>query len=146
MTSNPIIEILGEFGAGYGEPDNLVVRFLLAAFFWAVLATAALRQWRRVGQSRDRWVGTAALLGLGRELWMFVMEYAAKQGTLPHDLTHHMYPPLEHLLTQFTYLVIGAAFANYFGASRRLVRRYLVGNAALIAGVYIVVQITWSEF
>jgi signal transduction histidine kinase len=146
MAVHPIIEVLGEFGAGYGQTENLVVRFLLAAFFWAVLAGTALRQARREGQRRDRWVAAAALLGLSRELWMFVMEYGAKRHALPHELTHALYPPLEHLLTQFSYLCAGAAFANYFGASRQLVRRYLTLNSALILGVYAAVQVTWPRF
>ena len=60
-----LLEILVAFGGGRGgEPGQVVVRFLLPAFFWAILAAVAFREYRRMVRDQDLSVGIAALAGI----------------------------------------------------------------------------------
>ncbi len=70
-----LLNILAEFRGGRDVPGNTVVRFLLAAFFWAQLANAAYFQSRKTLKRRDAYILVAALFGMARKLIMFAAEY-----------------------------------------------------------------------
>jgi PAS domain S-box-containing protein len=139
-----ITGVLVEFGGGVGgEPGNVAVRFLLPSFFWGVLAFVSLREWRRGGNKRDRYVGVASLVGLGRELLMFVSEYGGLTGLVSFDRMYGVYPPLEHAATMFCYVFTGAAFVHYQASWQRFSRRFFAGAAALTLVLYVVSAALW---
>jgi len=140
------LDALAQFGGGRGDLRNLVVRFLLASFFWGSLLLFAQAQWRDERRSRDRLIVLAAILGLARELAMLFGEYGAGLGYLPLGLTFKFYPPFEHALTMSSGLLISYAFINYFSVWPRHARRYLILGALSIGGLYLVVAPLWIGF
>jgi PAS domain S-box-containing protein len=141
-----ILEILKQFGAGEGDPGNNAVRFLLAGFFWTVLAVVSLQQHRRTGERRDLYVGAAAAFGLARELLMFLLEYGSYRGFFPPLLSYRVFPPLEHALTDMGRVFLGFAFLNYFLPGERSVRPFLKVGGAFVALLYLVTAPGWIRF
>ena len=108
-----LIHILVQFGGGKGgEPNNVAVRFLLPTFFWCVLAWISFREYRTAKNMKDFYVGTASLMGMARELLMFIAEYGAWRGFVPFNFIYNYYPPLEHAITMLSCSFTGYAFLN----------------------------------
>ncbi|HEY5996267.1 MAG TPA: PAS domain-containing protein, partial [Candidatus Deferrimicrobiaceae bacterium] len=144
--SKEILDILTQFGAGGGDPGNNAVRFLLAAFFWVVLAAVSTQQYRRSSDRRDLYVGIAAAVGLSRELLMFVLEYGAHRGIVPMLLSYRLFPPLEHALTDIGRIMLGAAFLNYFVPEKNWGKSFLKAGVALFVLLYLATAPTWVRF
>jgi PAS domain S-box-containing protein len=140
-----ILEILTQFGAGAGEPENNAVRFLLAAFFWLVLAVVSTQQYRRSSDRRDLYVGMAAAVGLSRELLMFVLEYGAHRGIVPTLLSYRLFPPLEHALTDIGRIMLGAAFLNYFIPDKRWGKTFLKAGIGFFVLLYLATALSWAR-
>ncbi|MBI5905794.1 MAG: response regulator [Deltaproteobacteria bacterium] len=141
-----LLEILSQFGGGRGDPGNNAVRFVLAAAFWAVLLSVALRRWRRDREKRDCLVGVAAAVGLTREAVMFLLEYGTFRGFIPNVLSYNVYPPLEHSLTGVARVLLGYAFLRYFLPDRKTPERFLAAGLACVAVLYAVTAPLWVRF
>lgn len=142
-----LLEILVAFGGGRGgEPGQVVVRFLLPAFFWAILAAVAFREYRRMVRDQDLSVGVAALAGLVRELLMFTAEYGSLRGWVDFDRMYHFYPPLEHAATATSSVLIAAAFIYSRKADRRFAVCYLTLSMTAIGLIYAVTATVWPTF
>jgi PAS domain S-box-containing protein len=139
-----IILILNQFGGG-GDPANNAVRFLLAAFFWLVLAVVSSQQYRRTSEKRDIYVALAAAVGMSRELLMFALEYGAHRGFVPTLLSYRLFPPLEHALTDFCRVMLGATFLNYFIPEKRWGKAYLATGAGLFLLLYVSTAVSWAR-
>jgi PAS domain S-box-containing protein len=107
---NVLLEILTQFGGGGAEPVQGAVRYLLPGFFWGGLALVAFVHWRAVRERRDRLVGIAALVGLSRELFLFVAVYGSSRGWIPVLPLLRLTPPLEHAATLLSSALICYAF------------------------------------
>ncbi|HEY3490147.1 MAG TPA: ATP-binding protein [Candidatus Deferrimicrobiaceae bacterium] len=143
---NEILEILKEFGAGGGDPGNNSVRFLLAGFFWMVLAVVSSQQYKRTNESRDLYIGIAAAFGLTRELLMFVLEYGAFRGFVPTLFSYRTFPPLEHMLTDIGRILLGFAFLRYFAPEKHFGRWFLRAGIAVFVALYLVSAPLWIRF
>ncbi len=141
-----IFEVLRQFGAGGGDPDNNAVRFLLAAFFWVVLAVVSSQQYKRSRKVRDLCIGIAAMVCLSRELMMFVLEYGTHRKFFPPIFSFRIFPPLEHALTDIGRVLLGASFLNYFIPGKRWGKQYLVSGIALFVLLYGVTAPGWTGF
>ncbi|TAK27192.1 MAG: PAS domain S-box protein [Chloroflexota bacterium] len=141
-----LLSLLAEFGGGGSDPGDNAVRFLLPAFFWSVLAYVALRQWRSSRDRKDVYIGVAALVGLFRELLMFVVFYGDYVGLVPQSQTHSFYPPLEHAATGIASFIVAYAFLRYFTQTRRLSRIYLTTALGATLLLYVVSAPTWSSY
>ncbi len=142
-----ILEILAQFGGGKGgEPGNVVVRFLLPTFFWAVLAGVAYREFLRSRNSKDLWVGIASTLGMAREMLMFTAEYGAWRQVVPFDFMYNYYPPLEHAATMISGLFIGYAFLNYQLNSPNFSRPFLAFSTFTTLVLYLLTTFQWPGF
>ncbi|MBI5631978.1 MAG: response regulator [Nitrospirae bacterium] len=142
-----IYEILFQFGGGRGgDPGNVAVRFLLPTFFWAILAWVAFREWKTDQQRKDLYVGIAALIGMFRELLMFVAEYGSWRGQISFDLMYNYYPPLEHAATMFSCIFIGAAFLRYLQVSEKFVRSFFFTSSVITGLLYIVTAPAWQNY
>ncbi len=141
-----ILAILTQFGAGPGDPENLSVRFLLAAFFWLSLLYISFSQWRNLSEERDRFIMIGALIGLLRELTMFFGEYSSLRGLIPHELTYQYYPPLEHTLTMLSSVFIAYAFIRYFLRNTFISKSYLVVGILSTFLLYLITFNTWISF
>ncbi len=111
---NEILLILTQFGGGPGDPGNTVVRFLLPSIFWTTLMFIAWGQWRRERERRDFYLSAAAVVGLSREMFMFVSEYGAYRGYLGYQKFYQIYPPFEHAATMVSIILVAYAFLRYF--------------------------------
>ncbi len=141
-----ILDILAQFGAGGGNPENLAVRFLLAAFFWAVLAMASISQWHKGKNKKDLYVSYAAIFGLARELIMFCLEDLALRQVFPLAITHLYYPPIDHALTQASYVAIGYAFLYYFHGDLKSTTFYRNIGFVSVVLLFGIVFPTWQNF
>jgi PAS domain S-box-containing protein len=145
--TNELIYILQQFGGGKGgEPGNAVVRFLLAAFFWAVLVVISHREWRKRGNKRDLFVSLAALLGVFREMLMFTAEYGSYRGLVDFDFMYRIYPPLEHGLTLLSIAVISFAFLKQTMRNNRFTSWFLGISCGLTMIIYLITAFDWPGF
>jgi PAS domain S-box-containing protein len=146
MLLGDLLDILFEFGGGKGgEPNNVAVRFLLPSVFWGVLAFIALRQWRQRRSRKDLYLGLAALLGLSRELTMFVAEYGSLRGHIPFDAIYPVYPPFEHGATMLSCVMIGFAYLNNLQGDRST-RLFLSIGSAITGILTITTAYAWPAF
>lgn len=142
-----IYVILHQFGGGKGgEPGNVAVRFLLPTFFWGLLAWVSFREWRAEKQKKDLYVGIAALIGMLRELMMFVAEYGSWRGQISFELMYNYYPPFEHAATMFSCIFIGSAFLRYLQVSERSVRSFFFTSSVITGLLYVVTAPAWQNF
>ncbi len=139
-----LLNLLSYFG---GRPDAVAVRFLLAAFFWSVLALVSFREWQAARDRKDLFVCTAALIGLFRELLMFAAEYGGMRGLLSFDSLHRFYPPFEHAATMLSGIFISTAFINYLGKKQApLSRRYFLTSVSVTLFLYVVTASLWPGY
>ena len=142
-----IIDILVAFGGGKGgEPGTVVVRFLLPALFWTMLAVVSHRQWHRERDVQHLVIAGAAIVGIARELLMFAAEYGGMRGVVSFDALYRYYPPLEHAGTMLSSIAITFAFMNYRFNWHRFSRRYLAASLAITLLLYTVTANTWPAF
>ncbi len=144
---NEILDILIDFGGTQGgRPGDIAVRFLLPSFFWSVLAFVAFREWRRMREAKDRFVGVAALIGLSRELLMFAAEYGSQRGLIEFGGIYPFYPPFEHAATMLSCIFIATAFSNYLLGWDRFSRIYFASASGVTLILYAVVAALWPAF
>ncbi len=148
MTRSSFLEevavFLRQIGGGPGaDPANAVPRFVLPAFFWAVLASAALAQWRRRREPRSLLMGIAALVGMARELFQLATEYGSHRGLFDFDAILPYYPPLEHAVELLALVVAGYAFLGHFLGRRGGARLMLVAGVTASLGLYAVTAPAW---
>ncbi len=144
---NELIQIMIEFGGGKGgEPGNNAVRFMLAAFFWAMLSLIASREWRRENKRRDLYVALAAILGISREILMFTAEYGSNRGLVSFDFMFLYYPPLEHAATMLSCTVIAFAFLQQVGVNNRFTAWFLRISIAVTLTIYGFTALDWQRF
>jgi signal transduction histidine kinase len=142
-----LLQILVQFGGGKGgEPNNVAVRFLLPTFFWCILACISLREYRASRDTKDLYVGAASLMGMARELLMFVAEYGGWRGFVPFNFLYNYYPPLEHAITMLSCSFIGYAFLNFHLEWEQFPRRFFKISAVITIILYIAIASTWPGF
>lgn len=142
-----LIQILVQFGGGKGgEPNNVAVRFLLPTFFWVILVWISIREYRTAKLTKDLYVGIAALMGMTRELLMFVAEYGAWRGIVPFHFIYNYYPPLEHAITMLSCSFIGYAFLNYHLRWEQFPRRFFALSVVITLLLYILIASDWPGF
>jgi PAS domain S-box-containing protein len=141
-----IQEILIHFGGGGGDPGNEAVRFLLAAFFWLVLASVSLQQFRQNSDRRDLYIAAAGLIGLVQNLVVFFLEYGAERGFVHVALSLKYSPPLEHGLNGIGEVFLGFAYLRYFLPGRDPGKRFLRIGLATFILLYAVMAPLWVRF
>ncbi|MEE9524930.1 MAG: ATP-binding protein, partial [Thermodesulfovibrionales bacterium] len=141
-----ILEILAEFGGGRGNPANTAVRFLLPSLFWAFLVGVAFRQWLRLKNNKDLYVGIAAIAGICREMFMFISEYGGWKGIVSFNFPYLYYPPFEHSAAMVAGILIGYAFLSYFLDWKRLPRSFLFIGLGTTAILYTVTAPLWISY
>jgi signal transduction histidine kinase len=137
--SELLIDILAEFSGGPGSPQNNLVRFGMAALFWAALLTVAASRQRTGDHPRERWLVWGFGLALLREAFMFGNVVLKMQRAALGESMGAVVEPVEHALSLMSTLVIAGAFIRYILDDRRLARRYLAagvfGTALAILGM-----------
>jgi len=141
-----LLEILGEFGGGRGEPDDIVVRFLLPMVFWVALWVIATQRWHEHRERRDLVIAAAAALGFSRELLMFVSQWGAWQGYLSFHYVHHLYPPIEHAANLGAGVLLGYAHLSYGGTPQRRAPAYLLAGTLTVTVLYALVAQHWPIY
>lgn len=129
-----ITTLLSQFGGGPGPAENNLVRFGLAATFWAVLLIFAWNRQRHHDLPRERLLMIGFGLGFLRDTFMFIhLSFRLLTGT-EHDALCAVTVPLEHALTLASMVTIGAAFLRYMIEDDRLTTWYLrtgIGTASI---------------
>jgi len=143
---NEILDILAQFGGGRGDPANLAVRFLLPTVFWSVLAFISIRQWIRLKENKDLYIGIAALAGISREMIMFVAEYGSWRGFISYETLNHFFPPFEHAATMLAGVLVGFAFMLYFLDWTKFSRIFVTVGLITIALLYMITAPLWMSF
>lgn len=138
------LDILVNFGGGKGgEPSGTVVRFLLPAFFWLVLAFIADGEWRR---GKDLFILLAAFTGAVRELLMFLAEYGSHRGYFSFDVFYRFYPPLEHAATMLVGIFICYAFLNYGSQKNKHPEKFLAVSSFITLVIFALTAVGWPKY
>ncbi|MDD2898041.1 MAG: ATP-binding protein [Desulfuromonadaceae bacterium] len=144
---NDVLDILVNFGGGKGgEASGTVVRFLLPAFFWLVLAVVAAKEWRRGSNRTDLFILLAAASGAMRELLMFMAEYGSYRGHFSFDRFYLFYPPLEHAATMFVGIFICYAFMHYGSRGETYQKRFIAVSSFITLVIYAVTAVGWPAY
>jgi PAS domain S-box-containing protein len=141
-----LILVFTQFGGGPGDPANNVVRFLLAAFFWAVLFLVSYRMWRSTADRRHLYFSISAAVGASRELFMFTAEYGSFRGYISFKTIFHYYPPLEHAVETLAIILMGYAFLRFYFNFNTLSRLYLIIGSTITVLAYLVTAPLWYRF
>lgn len=141
-----LILILTQFGGGPGDPANNAVRFLLAAFFWGTLLLVSFRMWRGTKDRQHLFFAIAAMVGISRELFMFVAEYGSFRGHVSFPVLFRYYPPYEHAVTMFSVILMGYAFLRYYLDFAKFSRVYLIACSAVTFLLYLITAPLWIKF
>lgn len=131
-----ITTLLSQFAGGPGPAENNLVRFGLAATFWAVLLFFAWNRQRQQDVPRERLLMLGFGLGFLRDAFMFThLSFRLLTGT-DHDALCAVTVPLEHALTLASMVTIGAAFLRYMLDNNFLTTWYLrIGVGLASAGL-----------
>jgi len=149
---NDILDILVDFGAidfgggKGGEPSATVVRFLLAAFFWLVLALMAGGEWRRGKDRKDLYILLAAWTGALREVLMFLAEYGGYRGWFSFAALYRIYPPLEHAATMLSGIFICYAFMSYGARGEKYRNNFIAVATFITLVIYAVTAVGWPAY
>jgi PAS domain S-box-containing protein len=142
-----LLDILAAFGGGKGgEAQGIVIRFLLPAFFWLVLASLAGSEWRRSHDRKDLYLVLAACTGATRELLMFLAEYGSHRGHLSFAAFHPFYPPIEHAATMLAGIFICYAFMSYDSRGETFQNRFLAVSSFVALAIYAVTAVGWPAY
>jgi len=141
-----LILILTQFGGGPGDPANNAVRFLLAAFFWGTLLLVSLRMWRATKDRQHLFFALAALVGISRELFMFIAEYGSFRGYVSFPALFRYYPPYEHAVTMLSVILMGYAFLRYYLDFEKFARLFLIACSAVTFCLYLITAPLWIRF
>jgi len=144
---NELLDILINFGGGKGgETSGTVVRFLLPAFFWLVLAYISQSEWRRKHNGRDLYIALAAVVGAARELLMFLAGHSSGHGYFNFDTLYRYYPPLDHAATLLVGILVAYAFIRYGGSTKRYQSLFLISGVAVILILYLATATGWPGY
>jgi two-component system cell cycle sensor histidine kinase/response regulator CckA len=146
MMLNELILILTQFAGGPGDPANNVVRFLLAAFFWATLYIVSFWLWQATKDRRHLYFSIAAAIGVSRELFMFVAEYGSFRGYISFPAIFRYYPPLEHSVAILAIIMMGYSFLRFYFSYEKFSRYFLIYSSLLTILTYIIIAPLWITF
>ena len=117
--------LLAQFAGGPGPTENNLVRFGLAAVFWAVLLYVAWSRQRSQDLPREKLLLWGFGLGMMRELFMFgetAMRIIMATGA---EFRHTFHEPIEHALAMAAIVVVAGAFLRYLLDDPLTAKRYL---------------------
>ena len=120
-----LLEFLVRFGGGSGKVDDNLVRFGLAAMFWATLLVVAWSRQRQHELPREELLVWGFGLGLGRELFMLGVVSVQMLGLVEGEAVRVVFPPLELALGTAAVVVVAGSFLRYILDDVPLSRRYL---------------------
>ena len=120
-----LLEFLVRFGGGSGKVDDNLVRFSLAAMFWAALLVVAWSRQRQYELPREELLVWGFGLGLGRELFMLGIVSVQMLGLVEGETVRVVFPPLELALGTAAVVVVAGSFLRYILDDVPLSRRYL---------------------
>lgn len=140
-----ITTLLSQFAGGPGPAENNLVRFGLAATFWAVLLFFAWNRQRHQNRPRERLLMIGFGLGFLRDAFMFThLSFRLLTGT-DHDALCAVTVPLEHALTLASMVTIGAAFLRYMLEDDPLTDWYLRIGVGLASTGLVATLLWWPR-
>ncbi len=140
-----LMTLLSEFGGGGGGPQNDLVRFGLGILFFAVLLGVTLARRRNGNYPREALLTWGFALGLGRELFMFVIVSLQISRTIDPSRLAFFFPPLEHILRSVAVVFIGGAFLRFVLDNATVAHRYLWIGIGLTVASYGATLWPWAR-
>ena len=138
--------LLTQFAGGPAAKEDNLIRFGLAALFWAMLLLLAWYRQRQQALPREKWLVWGFGLAFARELFMFGHISTQVMGIIPPDNGNLASEPLEHAVAMIALIVVAAAFLRYILENGSLARRYLqVGIAATVI-TYLATFRWWTNY
>jgi PAS domain S-box-containing protein len=137
--------LLSQFAGGPGPVENSLVRFGLAAIFWAVLLLIAWSRQRSVKVPRERLLVWGFGLALVRELYLFG-QIAGRVLTKQTETSCSITEPIEHALSMIAVVVVAGAFLRYMLDNAILSRRYLQVGLSIAGASLLATAIIWPPW
>ncbi len=135
--------LLTQFAGGPAAKEDNLIRFGLAAVFWAMLLLIAWYRRRQQALPREKWLVWGFGLAFARELFMFGHIATQVMGIVAPDNGNQATEPLEHSIAVIALLVVTAAFLRYILQDIPLVRRYLQIGVTAVVISYLVTFRWW---
>ena len=140
-----IIFVLNQFGGGAGGQENELVRFGLAAIFFAILFTLAWSRKQQGDFPREKLLLMGFGLGFVREFFMFIIKSLIISGTIQQAVLEVFFPPFEHTVRLIAVGFIAGAFLRYALDVTFISRRYLQYSTLGSICVYLVLFLPWAQ-
>ena len=141
-----LLNMLAQFTGGRGGIDHVIVNYVIAALFWAVLWLLALARSRQTAAPRERLLLWGFAIALSRELFMIVMALLQALQIMDPVSLHTVFPPLEHELHDLSLVVIGAAYLRYLLDNAPLARRFLIAGLSVCILCYLSTFWWWASY
>lgn len=138
-----LVQLLSQFAGGPGPPENNLVRFGLAAVFWAVLLFVAGSRQKQQSRPREKLLVAGFALAFIRELFMFAQQSWRIVSGAEHDALCTVTAPLEHSLTLAALVLIAGSFLRYLLDDDHIARTYLTGGLGAVALLSAVTFLWW---
>lgn len=136
--------LLRQFVGGPGPLENNLVRFGLAAIFWAVLFIIALSRRRSGGSPREVPLAWGFGFGFLREFFMVIhVSLRIANPAINETQPFIVMEPLEHALALIAVSVVAGAFIRYVLEEERLARHYMLIAIAVSLLCYATVSPSW---
>jgi PAS domain S-box-containing protein len=140
-----LLILLSQFAGGPGPVENSLVRFGLAAIFWAVLLSIAWSRQRSVKVPREKLLVWGFGLALVRELYLFG-QIAGRVITKQTETSCSITEPIEHALSMIAVVVVAGAFLRYMLDDPVLSRRYLWVGLSIAGASLLATAIIWPPW
>ncbi|HRV92908.1 MAG TPA: ATP-binding protein [Anaerolineae bacterium] len=140
-----LLTVLAKFGGGAGGPPNELVRFGLTTIFFAILLYVAWSRQRQGDYPREKLLVWGFGLGLGRELFMFIIASLIVAEVIEPAKLEIFFPPLEHVLRSVAVVFIAGAFLRYILSDASISRRYLQVWISVTIACYLITFWPWAQ-
>ncbi|MCB0163529.1 MAG: response regulator [Anaerolineae bacterium] len=140
-----LLTVLANFGGGAGGPQNDLVRFGMTAIFFAILLYVAWSRQQQSDYPREKWLVWGFGLGLGRELFMFIIVSLIVAGMIEQAKLEIFFPPFEHVLRSVAVVYIAGAFLRYILKDALISRRYLQVWLSVTIACYLIIFWPWAQ-
>lgn len=141
-----LLNFLAQFTGGRGGIDHVIVNYVIAGFFWAVLFVFAKLRYKESEEAREEYLIWGFGFALSRELFMIFLALLQALKVVEPEVLHVIFPPFEHTLHNLSLVVIAAAFLRYLLDDAAVARRYLFVGLVVTLICYLLTFYWWAEY
>ena len=139
-------QILSQFTGGQGGVNNSV-QFIIGIFFWGSLVAFTWMR-KKGGQNlpHEKLMLWGFSLGLGREIFMFIMSLLVSYKIVSNSTLHIVFPPFEHAVMGAALVTVAASFILYLYKDAVVTYRYLKIGLGIIILCYLTTFWWWGQY